>query len=159
MDFEISGAQMEKFAKISTIFQANLQSWIQECADIVQDTDESPSKVSMLSGAISQGLCLINRHRGEFSNSRIVIFSLGSDQTDSYSSQYMKLINCFFAGQKCSIIFDACSVTLSRENEDSAPVSASMEDRFSASILQQGCDLTGGRYIRVHKVSFEFVLN
>lgn len=41
---------------------------------------------------------------------------------------------------------------VSRENEETAKLSIDMEDQFAMSILQQGCHLTGGRYIRVYKV-------
>lgn len=149
--FEVSGGQLEKLAQITTTFNSNFNRWITAC---LRDTESGTdvAKSSMVSGAIAQALCLINRHRSEYTTSRIIVFSLGAD-VDHYSSQYMKLINCFFAAQKADIAIDACSVAMSRDQEDSSNISASMDDRFAASILQQGSDLTGGRYIRVHKVS------
>ncbi|KAH9405402.1 General transcription factor IIH subunit 3 [Tyrophagus putrescentiae] len=148
---EVSGGQVEKLAQITTTFNSNFSRWITACSRDAE-SGADVAKSSMVSGSIAQALCLINRHRSEYSTSRIIVFSLGAD-VDHYSSQYMKLINCFFAAQKADIVIDSCSVGMSREQEESSNISASMEDRFAASILQQGSDLTGGRYIRVHKVS------
>ena len=151
--FDIPGGQMEKFARITKQFRLNLHRWWKDC--INDDGANYNSKVSLLSGAISQALCMIHQHRVSFSHSRVIIFSLGIDQADVYASQYMKLINCFFAATKINVCFDACSISMSRQNEETAPMSASMEDRFAASILQQGADLTGGRYgfIRLYEMN------
>ena len=150
---DIPGGQMEKFARITKQFRSNLHRWWKDC--INDDGANYNSKVSLLSGAISQALCMIHQHRVSFSHSRVIIFSLGIDQGDVYASQYMKLINCFFAATKINVCFDACSISMSRQNEETAPMSASMEDRFAASILQQGADLTGGRYgfIRLYEMN------
>lgn len=149
IEVNVKDQQNEKFALVCQSFRRAFLKWTQECCG----TDVDSAANSLLSGSIAQALCIINAHRAEFSHSRIVIFSLGGTRADNYSSQYLKLINCFFAAQKTNVILDACSIAMTRDGEESAPVSASMEDRFAASILQQGCDLTGGRYIRIHKVA------
>jgi transcription initiation factor TFIIH subunit 3 len=46
------------------------------------------------------------------------------------ASHYMNYMNVFFTAQKLNILIDACIL-----------------DRESG-LLQQGCDLTGGKYIR-----------
>nr|XP_027195073.1 general transcription factor IIH subunit 3-like [Dermatophagoides pteronyssinus] len=160
----IEDQQNEQFALVTQTFHRNFLQWIQECRNIFQQTisDQQTQQqqpeiqqtlTSLLSGALAQALCMIHSYKNEIKNSRILVFSLGADHSDTYSSQYMKLINCFFAAQKINVLIDACSINMNRETEETVPVSASLEDQFAASVLQQGCDLTGGRYIRIHKVA------
>lgn len=150
---KINDQQNEQFALVCQLFREFFLKWARQCSSIANKSETSEKNNSLLSGSIAQALCLINANKSDYNNSRIIIFSLGSSHSDNYSSQYLKLINCFFAAQKINVVIDACTITMARNSEESAPVSASMEDRFSASILQQGCDLTGGRYIRVHKIA------
>ncbi|KAH7636859.1 transcription factor B4 [Dermatophagoides farinae] len=158
----IEDQQNEQFALVTQTFRRNFLQWIQECRNLFQQTlatqqSQQPeiqqTLSSLLSGALAQALCMIHSYKNEMKHSRILVFSLGADHSDTYSSQYMKLINCFFAAQKINVLIDACSISMNRETEETAPVSASLEDQFAASVLQQGCDLTGGRYIRIHKVA------
>lgn len=153
-EFVVKDQQNERFAAVNQVFRQNLLLWIDDCIKEANQMDEdTASNSSLLPGALAQTLCMINSCAGNYKHSRVVVFSFGADQNSDYSSQYIKLINCFFGAQKINVIIDACSISVNRDNEDTAPVSATMEDRFAASVLQQGCDLTGGRYIRIHKVS------
>lgn len=163
----IDDQQSERLAIVTQTFRRNCLHWIEDClkkADgvtevpMIVDNDENQQQQqdqnqSLLSGSLAQALCLINAHRRDFARSRVLVFSLGPHlDADTYSCQYMQLSNLFFAAQKQSVLLDACSIAmLNRDAEESAPVAASMEDHFASSILQQGCDLTGGRYIRVFK--------
>lgn len=162
-DIIIDDQQNEQFAIISKMFRKNFLKWTQECSLILNENFSNDHQMdnfdgqlnnqtisSLLSGSLSQALCLIHSFQNQMSHSRIVVFSIGTDYIDSYSSQYMKLINCFFAAQKINVLIDACSINLCQE---AVPVSVSLEEQITPSVLQQGCDLTGGRYMRIHKVA------
>ncbi|VEN43594.1 unnamed protein product [Callosobruchus maculatus] len=75
---------------------------------------------SLLAGAIAMALCYIL-------NCRILVVT-GSDCS---ASQYMNYMNVFFTAQKKSIVIDVCAL-----------------DQH-LSLLQQGCDITGGLYLKV----------
>lgn len=174
LQYAIAGQQNEAFANVTSTFRDNFLQWTNESLkmEILQASKTDQAKdhsmngndtnqlTTLLPGSIAQALCMINAQRSEVEQSRIVVFSLGADKSYDYSSQYMKLINCFFAAQKMDVILDACTIELTLAASAQEPIkhqhskpSASMEELFAASILQQGCDLTGGRYIQVHKVS------
>ncbi|KAF7490896.1 General transcription factor IIH subunit 3 [Sarcoptes scabiei] len=170
-EINITDQQNEQFAMITETFRRNFSKWIEDCRErygklLLNNTStenranpENPNNIntnsqlhSLLAGSLAQALCLIHSYQNYNESARIIVFSLGADPTDTYSSQYMKLINCFFAAQKINVLIDACAINLRRESEESSPLSASLEDQFASSVLQQGCDLTGGRFIRIHKV-------
>ena len=68
---------------------------------------------------------------GEKMNSRILIIT-GSGES---ASQYMNFMNVFFTAQKQGVLIDVCSL-----DQD-------------LSLLQQGCDITGGLYLKVPQLA------
>ena len=68
---------------------------------------------------------------GEKMNSKILIVT-GSGET---ASQYMSYMSVFFTAQRQNILIDVCSL-----DQD-------------LSLLQQGCDITGGLYLKVPQLS------
>ncbi|CAM1320749.1 GTF2H3 (predicted) [Pycnogonum litorale] len=87
---------------------------------------------SVLAGALAMSLCYINRIREETMyqknfKSRILVITGSSDS----ASQYMNLMNEFFTAQKLNVAINVC-----------------MLDKDS-SLLQQGCDITGGQYLKI----------
>ncbi|EDW77778.1 uncharacterized protein Dwil_GK24367 [Drosophila willistoni] len=87
---------------------------------------------SLLAGSIGRALCYISRLQrntppGIKMHSRVLVLT-GSNEC---SSQYMTFMNVFFTAQKLGIVIDTCSL----EN----PVS----------LLQQGCDITSGQFLKV----------
>ncbi|CAH1971947.1 unnamed protein product [Acanthoscelides obtectus] len=87
---------------------------------------------SLLAGAIAMALCYIVRLQrtkppGAKLNCRILVVT-GSDCS---ASQYMNYMNVFFTAQKKNIVIDVCAL-----------------DQH-LSLLQQGCDITGGIYLKV----------
>nr|CAH7737161.1 unnamed protein product [Callosobruchus chinensis] len=87
---------------------------------------------SLLAGAIAMALCYIVRLQrtkppGAKINCRILVVT-GSDCS---ASQYMNYMNVFFTAQKKNIVIDVCAL-----------------DQH-LSLLQQGCDITGGLYLKV----------
>lgn len=63
-------------------------------------------------------------------NARIVVVSGSGDS----ASQYMNYMNVFFTAQKQNIIIDVCAV-----------------DQH-LSLLQQGCDITNGLYLKIPQI-------
>lgn len=87
---------------------------------------------SLLAGSIAMALSYIARMErqkamGTRINSRILVVT-GSNEC---ASQYMTYMNVFFTAQKQNIVLDVCAL-----------------DK-SLSLLQQGCDITGGQYLRL----------
>lgn len=90
---------------------------------------------SMLAGSIAMALCYIARlertkPNGSRLNSRILLLT-GSDEC---ASQYMTYMNVFFTAQKQNIVLDVCAL-----------------DK-SMTLLQQGCDITNGQYLRLENL-------
>ncbi|CAD7080192.1 unnamed protein product [Hermetia illucens] len=87
---------------------------------------------SLLAGSMSMALCYIarmNRNKlpGEKAHARILVVT-GSNEC---AAQYMTYMNVFFTAQKQNVVIDVCAL-----------------DK-SLSLLQQGCDITGGQYLRL----------
>lgn len=68
---------------------------------------------------------------GEKMNSRILVTTASEDST----SQYMNYMNVFFTAQKQGVLLDVCSFD------------------HDLSLLQQGCDITGGMYLKVPQIA------
>lgn len=51
------------------------------------------------------------------------------------ASQYMNYMNVFFTAQKLDVVLDVCAL-----------------DQH-LSLLQQGCDITGGKYLKVPQIT------
>ncbi|XP_017466159.1 PREDICTED: general transcription factor IIH subunit 3 isoform X2 [Rhagoletis zephyria] len=87
---------------------------------------------SLLAGSMAMALCYISRIQrsaaaGVKMHSRILVVT-GSNEC---ASQYMTYMNVFFTAQKLGITVDVCAL-----------------DK-TMSLLQQGCDITGGQYLRL----------
>ncbi|XP_067124093.1 general transcription factor IIH subunit 3 [Centruroides vittatus] len=118
--------QYELFSEVDNSIKENIKSLV------LENTQEIVSTDSLLAGAICMALCYINRIRKEqLTNknipSRILVFTSSGDN----ASQYMNFMNAFFTAQKEGIIIDACIL-----EKDSG-------------LLQQGCDITGGIYLKI----------
>uniref|UniRef100_A0A0K8R6R2 General transcription factor IIH subunit 3 n=1 Tax=Ixodes ricinus TaxID=34613 RepID=A0A0K8R6R2_IXORI len=99
---------------------------------VLSDDSESAAGESLLTGGLSLALCYINRIEKESSSqnkiaSRILVLSASGES----ASQYLNFMNVFFTAQKKNVIIDACVL-----EKDSG-------------LLQQGCDITGGKYMKV----------
>ncbi|XP_014253232.1 general transcription factor IIH subunit 3 [Cimex lectularius] len=87
---------------------------------------------SLLAGACSMALCYAQRKVrelpiGDKLNSRILVITGSGEST----SQYMNYMNVFFTAQKENVILDVLSI------------------EHDLAILQQGCDITGGIYLKI----------
>jgi len=90
---------------------------------------------SLLSGGLAMALTYINRVKSglgptEKVNPRLFVISSTGDS----AAQYINYMNVFFTAQKLNIPLDVCMLT-----QDSG-------------LLQQGCDITGGVYLKVEHV-------
>lgn len=91
---------------------------------------------SLLSGALAMSLAYINRVKASLGPAekicpRLFVVSSSGDS----ACQYMNYMNAFFTAQKLNIPLDCCMV---------------MQD---SSLLQQGCDITGGVYLKVDQLA------
>lgn len=121
--------QFEKFAFVTEIVRSGIIELVKEHQDAV------PGDCALAS-AIGISLCRIQRNKGL--PSRIMIVSC-SMQSGSYAKQYMNLMNSFFAAQKMNIPIDGCVYM--------------KEDSKRGSVLEQGCDLTGGHFLNVPDIA------
>lgn len=121
--------QFEKFAFISEIIQTGIINLIKNSRVLV-------SNDCLLASAIGMALCKINVLTRL--SSRILVVSC-SIQAGSYASQYMNLMNSFFAAQKMNVPIDSC-VFMKDESK-------------RGSIIEQGCDLTGGHFLNMPDIS------
>ncbi|XP_077232147.1 uncharacterized protein LOC143866862 [Tasmannia lanceolata] len=122
--------QFEKFAFVTEIMRNGI-------VDLIKNSPSIASNECLLASALGMALCKISNLKNV--NSRILIVSC-SVQVDSYASQYMNLMNAFFAAQKTSVPIDSC-VFMKEENFK------------RGSIIEQGCDLTGGHYLNVPDIA------
>lgn len=126
LDIRQVDGQYEVFTLVEKTIKQKLAAVITE-APKMHSTCES-----LLAGSIAMALSYIARMErqkaiGTRINSRILVVT-GSNEC---ASQYMTYMNVFFTAQKQNIILDVCSL-----------------DK-SLSLLQQGCDITGGQYLRL----------
>lgn len=118
--------QYEVFTVVEKTIKQKLAAIVTKAPKLVQPSE------SLLAGTISMALCYIARMErtkplGLKMNSRILILT-GSNEC---ASQYMTYMNVFFTAQKQNIVLDVCAL-----------------DK-SLSLLQQGCDITGGQYLKL----------
>ncbi|XP_012287536.1 general transcription factor IIH subunit 3 [Orussus abietinus] len=123
--------QYEKFTLVERTVRQRLQQAINE-----MPTDKPQYVESLISGALAIGLCYISRMEqekgpGEKLNSRILVVTASNDS----ASQYMNYMNIFFTAQKMGIILDVCSLD------------------HELTLLEQGCDITGGNYLKIPQVA------
>lgn len=104
--------------------------------DLIQSSQIIAERDCLLAGALGMALCKINNSKKL--PSRILIVSC-SIHVGSYPTQYMNLMNSFFAAQKMNVPIDGCVFM--------------KEEAKRGSILEQGCDLTGGHYLNIPDVS------
>lgn len=123
------GGQFEKFAFLTDIMRSGIKNLIKGSPSIV-------SSDSLLASALGICLCKINTNKKL--PSRILVVSC-SMQVGSYAWQYMNLMNSFFAAQKMNVPIDGCVVM--------------KEEAKRGSILEQGCDLTGGHFLNVPDIA------
>lgn len=121
--------QFEKFAFVTDIIRNGI-------IELMKDSPLVVSNDCLLASALGMALCKINNTKRL--PSRILIVSC-SMQLGSYASQYMNLMNSFFAAQKMNVPIDGCIYM--------------KEEMKRGSILEQGCDLTGGHFLNVPDIA------
>lgn len=126
LDIRQVDGQYEVFTLVEKTIKQKLASVIATAPKI-----HSPCE-SLLAGSIAMALTYIARMErqkpiGTRINSRILVVT-GSNEC---ASQYMTYMNVFFTAQKQNIVLDVCAL-----------------DK-SLSLLQQGCDITSGQYLRL----------
>lgn len=114
------------------IFTAVEKTIKQNLAKLLANEKSTSATESLLAGAIAMALCYIARIQrtkplGALLNNRILVITGSGDS----ASQYMNYMNVFFTAQKQGIVIDVCAL-----------------DQH-LSLLQQGCDITGGLYLKV----------
>lgn len=117
--------QYEIFTAVEKITKKNL-------AKLLTSENSTVITESLLAGAIAMALCYIARLQrtkppGAKLNCRILVVT-GSSCS---ASQYMNYMNVFFTAQKQNVVIDVCA----------------LEQHLS--LLQQGCDITNGMYLKV----------
>lgn len=118
--------QYERFTQVERTIKSNLTALVTAAPKLNQSTE------SMLAGSIAMAMCYITRLQREKAtgsklNARILVLT-GSLEC---ASQYMTYMNVFFSSQKQNIVLDVCALD------------------ESMTLLQQGCDITGGQYLRL----------
>lgn len=121
--------QFEKFAFVTDIIRNGIVKLIEESQQMVAND-------CLLAGALGMALCKVNISKKL--SSRILVASC-SVQSGSYSSQYMNLMNSFFAAQKMNVPIDGCVYM--------------RDDAKRGSIIEQGCDLTSGHYLNLPEIA------
>ncbi|XP_064210884.1 general transcription factor IIH subunit 3 isoform X1 [Tribolium castaneum] len=125
LDVRQIDGQYEVFTAVEKTIKQNL-------AKLLATEKSTLVTESLLAGAIAMALCYIARIQrtkppGCVLNSRILVVTGSGDS----ASQYMNYMNVFFTAQKQGIVIDVCAL-----------------DQH-LSLLQQGCDITGGLYLKV----------
>lgn len=125
LDVRQVDGQYEAFTLVEKTVKRNL-------AKLLIDESPSLNNESLLAGAIAMALCYIMRldrlkSPGTKFNARILVVTGSSDS----ASQYMNYMNVFFTAQKQNVVLDVCAL-----------------DQHM-SLLQQGCDITGGLYLKI----------
>lgn len=128
IDIRQMDGQYEKFTQVEKTIKSNLAKIVNTAPKMHQPHE------SMLAGSIAMALCYIARldrikAHGSKMNARILLLT-GSAEC---ASQYMTYMNVFFTAQKQNIVLDVCAL-------DKA-----------MTLLQQGCDITGGQYLRLQQ--------
>ncbi|XP_071441018.1 general transcription factor IIH subunit 3 isoform X1 [Hetaerina americana] len=121
---------------------------------------------SLLAGSLAMALCYVHRLNKENPssrkmNSRILVITASGDS----ASQYMNFMNVFFTAQKCALVVQtdwvgpASAATAVGDSEvNSIGRSTAMWKNVVMDVcsldqdhglLQQGCDITGGLYLKI----------
>ncbi|GFV93183.1 general transcription factor IIH subunit 3 [Trichonephila clavipes] len=128
-DFRPPDGQYELFANIKNAVHANVKKLV------LQSVEDEIYTESLVAGAMTMALCYIHRLRKQQivekkMPAKILVVSSSGDS----ASQYMNFMNVFFTSQKEGVYIDACVI-----EKDSG-------------LLQQGCDITGGMYLKIQNV-------
>ncbi|XP_042908153.1 general transcription factor IIH subunit 3 [Parasteatoda tepidariorum] len=122
--------QYELFADIKNAVIASVKKLI------LQVIENEIYVESLIAGAMTMALCYIHRSRKlEITEKKIPARILVVTASGDSASQYMNFMNVFFAAQKEGILIDACAI-----EKDSG-------------LLQQGCDITGGMYLKIQNTA------
>uniref|UniRef100_A0A182QJ23 General transcription factor IIH subunit 3 n=1 Tax=Anopheles farauti TaxID=69004 RepID=A0A182QJ23_9DIPT len=129
LDIRQVDGQYEVFTLVEKTIKQKLAHMINTAPPVTTPTE------SLLAGSMSMALCYIarinrNKAPGTKINSRVLVVT-GSNEC---ASQYMTYMNVFFTAQKQGVVIDVCAL-------DKA-----------LSLLQQGCDITGGQYLRLEQL-------
>lgn len=127
-DSRSQDGKYELFTKINNSIEREIKDTIMNAS-----TDDFHVE-SLLAGGLAMALCYINRIEKEEAgkiSSRILVIAASLEG----ASQYMNFMNVFFAAQKQNVTIDVCIL-----DKDSG-------------LLQQGCDLTGGIYLKIPQIS------
>ncbi|CRL01457.1 CLUMA_CG014347, isoform A [Clunio marinus] len=121
--------QYEYFTLVEKSIKTNLADMITNAPKVASNNE------SMLAGCLAMALCYITRIKksqppGCNLNTRILVIT-GSEDS---AHQYMTYMNVFFTAQKEKVVIDICAL-------DNTLV-----------LLQQGCDITGGQYLKVPQI-------
>jgi transcription initiation factor TFIIH subunit 3 len=136
--------QHEVFAGVSQQISSRLKALVTKTREAMekQGRERGWYSESLLAGALSMALCRIHKMRALFDSSRIAIITASNDSSSSFSSQYMNFMNAFFTAQKMGVVIDTCVAVPDESGGD-----------FRGSILQQGCDITSGMYLKIPNVT------
>lgn len=128
LDIRQTDGQYEVFTLVEKTVKINL-------AKILTSETSTTITESLIAGALAMALCYIARMQrkkapGVKLNCRVLVVTGSGDS----ASQYMNYMNVFFTAQKQNVVIDVCSL-----------------DQH-LSLLQQGCDITSGLYLKVPQV-------
>jgi len=120
----------ELFTSINNVIE-------QEIKDLILKASHEEYHVeSLLAGTLAMALCYINRiEKEEAGNGKLSCRILVLTASLEGASQYMNFMNVFFAAQKKNVVIDACIL-----DKD-------------VGLLQQGCDITGGIYLKIPQIA------
>lgn len=123
---EAIDGQFEGFRKLEYLVRSQLSQIIQ------QELHGPIVRQSLVAGGLCMALSYINRYLNEREGRKariLVLTAFGAS-----SSHYMNYMNAFFTAQRLGVPIDTC--VLERDS----------------GLLQQGSDITGGRYFRLDKI-------
>ncbi|XP_060529303.1 general transcription factor IIH subunit 3 isoform X2 [Cylas formicarius] len=125
LDIRQIDGQYEAFTSVEKTTKQNLSS-------LLNTENSTIATESLLAGAMAMALCFIAKTQrtkppGAKINCRMLVVTGSGDS----ASQYMNYMNVFFTAQKQNTVIDVCAL-----------------DQH-LSLLQQGCDITNGLYLKV----------
>ncbi|RWS31950.1 general transcription factor IIH subunit 3-like protein [Leptotrombidium deliense] len=135
--------QYPLFSTVTRVICNQLKLLASRSRQAYDNNEHIQSLQSLMAGAIGIGLLKINKLKSEVDGSRIAIVTACDDGSTSFYSQHMNFMNVFFTAQKMNVVIDAC-VAIGNHSD---------QEYMGMSILKQGCDLTGGLYLRISNVS------
>jgi transcription initiation factor TFIIH subunit 3 len=137
-----SSGQHELFAQVTEIISREMRNLAAKAKQDIEEHQQAGDRKypeSRMAGAISIALCRINKTKSQYDSSRVAIISASNDSSQYFSSQYMNFMNAFFTAQKLDVVIDVCVANADLK-------------QGSTSILQQGCEITGGLYMSIPNI-------